>query len=330
VIKDQLKNQGGILGGREVEFVKGDDRGVVAEAVGQARKLALEEKVNILTCGGVSAASFAAVAQAAEEMKTPYVAYATIFGVANMKYCAALWCNEPFINRIARFLIDVVKPKTVAWLAYDLEDSHDMINGVEGVPGFEERIKAAGINIVYEQYFPTDTADFSPYLTKIKYADPDILLTCLNGVGQTTAILKQINELGGCGSMKYFCVSEAGTTQTVMKWPAALGTYASVLWLPGSDDPGMKAFEDAYVQHFNQQPDPNLSYFYNALWTAIKAIELAGTDKPEEVAAALRSGNLEWDSAWGHIRIGTDGIGETTMMVAQIQEEGKLVKVWPQ
>jgi branched-chain amino acid transport system substrate-binding protein len=330
VIQDQLKNQGGILGGREVEFVRGDDRGMVAESVGQARKLALEEKVDILTLGGVSAASFTAVADVAEEVKVPYVAFATIFGVADMKYCAACFCNEPFIARIANFLIDVVKPKTVAWLAYDLEDTRDMIDGVEDVPGFRERIEAEGIDVVYEQYFPLDTVDFSPYLTKIKYVNPDILLSCLNGAGQAITINKQIMELGGWGSMKYFCTSEQGTNKTAINMPAAVGTYTAVLWLPGSDEPGMKAFEDAYTQHFGHLPDPALTYFYNSIWTAIKAIEMAGTTDHDKVAEALRSGNLEWVSAWGHLRIGTDGKGVPTMMVAQIQEGGELVKVWPQ
>ena len=103
----------------------------------------------------------------------------------------------------------------------------------------------------------------------------------------------------------------------------------SALWLPGSDEPGMKAFEDAFTQKYGRLPNPTLTYFYNCFWTAIKAIELAGTDDPGKVAEALRSGNLEWDSAWGPLRIGTDGIGQVSMIVAQVQEGGKLVKVWP-
>src|SRR4030042_998973 len=39
VVEQQLKDMGGILGGSQGQFVRGDDRGVVAEAVGQARKL---------------------------------------------------------------------------------------------------------------------------------------------------------------------------------------------------------------------------------------------------------------------------------------------------
>ena len=88
LVEWQVKNQGGILGGREAKFIVGDDRGVVAEAAAQAKKLILEEKVVMLTFGGVSVASFDAVAAVAEELKVPYVALAAISGMANRKYCA--------------------------------------------------------------------------------------------------------------------------------------------------------------------------------------------------------------------------------------------------
>jgi len=330
VVEEQLKNQGGILGGREVQFVRGDDRGVVAESAGQAKKLIVDDKVAILTCGGVSSPSFTAVADVAEELKVPYVAFATIYGLrlGKYSYSACLFGSETVHNRIASFLIDVVKPKTVAWLAHDLEDSHSMLYGVEGVVGVKERLKDKGIETVYEQFFPLDTMDFSPYLTKIKYVNPDILVSWLNSAGQAITINKQIMELGGWGSIRYFSSLETGTNKTAINLPSAVGTYAAVMWLPGSDDPGMKAFEDAFVQRHGWLPTPELTFFYNCLWTAIKAIELAGTDDPDKVAEALRSGNLEWDSAWGHLRISPDGIGVPTTMVAQIQEGGELVKVW--
>jgi len=333
LVEDQIKNSGGILGGREVKFVRGDDRGNTADAVAQAKKQALEDKVTITTLGGESAAQFTAVADALEPLKVPYLAMSTIYGLASGKYqyCACLYTHEPAIARIANFLTEVIKPKTVAFLCYDAEDSRSFLNGAEGVAGTRDRLKAQGIDITYEQYFPQDSMDFSQYLTKIKYLNPDVLVTILNSTGQAITIVKQIAELGGWGNMKYFNATETGANPAVTKISSAVGTYVSVLWLAGSDEPGMKAFEDAYVGKYGREPDPVLTYFYNCFWTAIKAIELAGSDDPLKVAQALRSGNLEWDSAWGPLRIPTDGRGvPTMMMVAEIQEGSKLVKVWPQ
>ena len=142
LVEEQVKNMGGILGGREVKFVRGDDRGMVAEAAAQAKKLILDDKVAILTLGGESAAQFTAVAEVAEELKVPYVAMSVIYGVAAKKYSAYLYGLEAIHNRIASFLADELKPKTVAFLLYNAEDTHTMLNGVEGVSGVRDRLKA--------------------------------------------------------------------------------------------------------------------------------------------------------------------------------------------
>ena len=91
IVEDQLKNTGGILGGREVQFVRGDDRGVIAESAGQATKLALEDKVTIMTLGGVTGASMSAVADVAEELKVPFVGLTAAHNVADKKYSAFLY-----------------------------------------------------------------------------------------------------------------------------------------------------------------------------------------------------------------------------------------------
>ena len=75
-VSEQVHNTGGILGGREVMFIRGDDGGTVAGAIACARKLIQEDKVSILTIGGISAASFSAVSDVAEELNVPYMALA--------------------------------------------------------------------------------------------------------------------------------------------------------------------------------------------------------------------------------------------------------------
>ncbi len=331
VLQAQLKNMGGILGGREVKFVKGDDRGAIAETVAQAKKLILDDKVTILTMGGLGAQFFTAVANVAEELKVPYVPFGTIYDIAKYKYSACMIHHLIFINRIANFPIEVVKPKTVALFAVDTEDSHSMFNGVpdEGVVGARQIMEAAGIEVVYEDYFDIQVQDMSPFITKIKYAKPDLLITLLNNTAQAINLNKQVSELGGLGEIKYFSANEPGANATALKQPWTVGSYVGALWVPGSDDPGMKAFEDAFKQVHNRVPSTEYSYFYNDFWTAIKAVQLAGVDDREKVAEALRSGNLEWDSAWGHMRIGTDGKATVTASVAQVLEGGKIVKVWP-
>ena len=329
VVQQQLKDMGGILGGREVKWVRADDRGVVAESVAQAKKLALEDKVDMLLFGGISGSSYQAVAMEAEELKIPYISPATIYGGATMKYNISIYTSDVIIDRVANFVTDYVKPKTVAWLAYDDESFHSQLDGVEGVVGCRERWKEQGIDIIYEQYFPQGTMDFSPYLTKIKYLKPDLVVITAGSSDQAITINKQIMELGGWGDLKIYHTTVASSNQRAVSMPAALSNYTAVEFILGSDELGMNAFEDAFKRVHGRSPSPELAYFYNNFWTGIKAIELAGTTDRDKVAQAMRSGNLEWDSAWGHLRIGTNGTGDVKGTVVQIQEGGKLVKVWP-
>ena len=328
VVEQQVKDIGGILGGREVKWVRADDRGVVAKSVGQAKKLALEDKVDMLLFGGISGSSYNAVAQVAEELKIPYISPATIYDQATMKYNISIYTSDVIIDRVANFVTDYVKPKTVAWLAYDDESFHNQLDGVEGVVGARERWKEQGIDIIYEQYFPQGTMDFSPYLTKIIYLKPDLVVITAGSSDQAITINKQIMELGGWGDLKVYHTTAASSNRKTVSMPAALGTYTAVEFMAGSDEPGMKAFEDAFKKVHGRLPTPELAYFYNNFWTGIRAMELAGTTDRDKVAQAMRSGNLEWDSAWGYLRIPTDGKGAPNLGVAQVQEGGKLVKVW--
>ena len=329
VVEQQVKDMGGILGGRQVKFVRGDDGSTLAGVVGQARKLALEENVDMLLFGGFSGAAFNAVAQAAEELKVPYISPATIYGQETMKYNIALYTSAPIIDRVVDFPIEFVKPKTIAFLAYDDQAMRMQLDGEGGTVGGRERWKAAGIDLVYEQYFPFDTMDFSAYLTKIKYLKPDLVIVESNNLGAQITINKQIMELGGWGDIKVFNAASTSSSQKAVSMPAMLGNYVSVEWMAGSDEPGMKAFEEAFKKVHGRSPTPDMAYYYNNFWMGIKAMELAGTSDREKVAQAMRSGNLEWDSAWGPLRIPPDGKGIVNLTVAQVQEEGTLVKVWP-
>ena len=330
VVEQQVKDMGGILGGRQVEFVKGDDGGVIAEAVGQVRKLALDKKVDMLLVGGESGASMDAVGQEADTLKVPFVAPNLDYSQTLLPYNVSLTYSASWIDRVANFPIEFVKPKTIAWLAWDDQGARRQLDGVLGIVGARERWKEKGIDLIYEQYFPQETMDFSSYLTTIKYKNPDLAIISTNNLGQSITINKQIMELGGWGDMKVWYANESSSGQKAVSMPAELGAYISALWIPGSDDPGMKAFEDAFKKTMGREPTNDLTYYYNCYLAGIKAIELAGTTDHEKVAQAMHSGNLEFDSAWGHMRIAQNGFATFNMPVAQVLEGGNLVKVWPQ
>lgn len=317
LVEKQVKDMGGILGGREVKVVKYDSRGNVAEAIAGATKLLKEDKVSALVYGGASGADNIAVSDFAESNHILYVDYAGLPDLSEKKYTVTgmtTW-DEPY-NAEINLTNNVLKPKTAAILAADTTDGH------EHVEGYKKGIEPAGTKIVYEQYTPVDTNDFTPYLTKIKYADPDVLLMFFQPSETYLSIAKQIMELGGWENIKVMCTAAA---EPSAKLSGADGWYIFVLWLPGMSYPGAVKFEQDFQAMYGRIPSSAQVYFYNPLWTAIYAIDLAGTDTDlEKIAQTARSGKLEWDTPLGHAHYTQDGSAGLYLSVAHI-ENGKLV-----
>ena len=320
LVEKQVKDMGGILGGREVKVVKYDSRGTVAEAIAGATKLLKEDKVSALVYGGASGADNIAVSDYAEANHILYVNYAGLPDLAEKKFTVTgmtTW-DEPYVAEYD-FTNKVLKPKTVAILASDTTDSHQNLEGYK--KGLE-----AGIKTVYEQYTPVNTADFTPYLTKIKYANPDALLIFYQPSESYLSIAKQIMELGGWGNIEV--LSTAAAEQSA-KLPGAEGWYVFVLWLPGLSYPGAVKFQQDFQAMNGRMPSSVQVYFYNPLWTAIYAINLAGTDTDlEKIAQTARSGKLEWDTPMGHAHYTPEGDAGLHLSVAHIEEE-KLVLLQP-
>jgi len=317
LVEKQVKDMGGILGGREVKVVKYDSRGTVAEAIAGATKLLKEDKVSALVYGGASGADNIAVSDFAEANHILYVDYAGLPELAEKKFTVTgmtTW-DEPYVAEYD-FTNKVLKPKTAAILASDLTDSH------EHGQGYKEGVEPAGTKIVYEEYTTVGTADFTPYLTKIKYAKPDVLLLFYQPSESYLAIAKQIMELGGWGDIEVLGTAAA---EQSAKLPGAQGWYVFVLWLPGLPYPGAVKFQQDFQVMYGRMPSSVQVYFYNPLWTAIHAIDLAGTDTDlEKIAQTARSGKLEWDTPMGHAHYTPQGDAGLHLTVAHV-EGGKLV-----
>jgi len=294
LVEKQVKDQGGILGGREVKVVRYDNRGTVAEAVAGADKLFREDEVSALVFGGVSSTEAAGVAGFAEKNQILFVAYGTLEKPAENKFTisATMGARPHFTNAIVDLAIKVLKPKTVAIMGFDLWENHDRFQA------YREGFEAAGIKVVSEQYTPFDLSDYSPYLTRVKYANPDMLVLDYPPSEPYLSIGKQMMELGGWGDMKVVGLPGA---ETAKRLPGVDGMYFISLWFPGDTYPGSVKFETEYkAMNKGATPSSTQVYYYNCLWTVIYAIELAGTTDRVAIGQAARSGNLEWDSPMGH------------------------------
>ena len=310
----------GIMGGRELEVVKCDSRSTTAGVVACARQLLYEEEVATIVWGGWCAADAIAASDFAEEHEIPYFFYGGIpMDIADQKFTVRTSLSFESLMVVADDTIKLLHPKTVTCLALDSTDGRAFMKG------WIERFEAAGIEVLYEEYHPVATTDFTPYLTRIKHLNPDLLMLQATIEGYV-AIAKQIVGLGGLGDTEVMCDPPA---EASMGEEGAQGWYVRTLWYPGLPYPGNKRYEEDYYALYKVKPSISFAvYFYNALWTAIHAIELAGTDTNRvKIAEAARSGNLEWETPIGLYQITPEGEpGSLATLYVQIQER-KLIPV---
>ncbi len=326
MVEEQVKNGGGILGGRPVKVIKFDTGGKgPAEAIAGVQKLVLNEKVAVVCFGGVNLGEIQATSQAAAEHKTLFVETTGAFRDTMSNYTISIaYSLEGKALMDATLVTDVIKPKKIAFFAADDPASRGGIANVKA----DIKVQDPEIQIVSEQYTPLDTSDYSSYITKMKYSNPDLMYLTFIEMGQFISIYKQVMELGGWGNAIVYSSSPAGGSAAVLKMPAAVGIYQYVLWAPGLSFIGAQTFEQDFKNKYNRLPDVNQAYTYNGLWPAIKAIELAGTDTDrEKINQVAHSGQLKWDSPCGPAVFDTNGAASVSGYVMRVGQGGALTEV---
>ncbi|MFA4835164.1 MAG: ABC transporter substrate-binding protein [Dehalococcoidia bacterium] len=319
------EKQGGInVGGvkRPVKFLKYDNKCQVAEAAAAAKKALLDGCVAV-TMGGISGQFGYPIADVTDPAKVLYATFLSNADILdNYHFTVSAFINvEARLDMIAKLIVEKLKPKTVAMFGHNLDIDRDSMKRIK------EKVLALdpGIKIVYEEYYPLDTKDFSPYLTKIKYENPDVLLT-YSANDAYMAIAKQMMDLGGWRDIKLVASTEAGAFPKVEKHPGAQGWYVPLCYLQGHGTPAQIEFGQLWAEKNGSAPSSNHPVIISPLVAAIKAIELAGTDDRAKVAEAARSGKLEYDSPLGYLKIGTDGKSNITGFYVQVLD-GKFVLV---
>ncbi|MFA4836624.1 MAG: ABC transporter substrate-binding protein [Dehalococcoidia bacterium] len=324
VVKNQVAKMGGILGGRPIEFIKYDDGGTVAGATAGIKKSSFEDNVSAVVWGGASAASIAAASDAAEDAKKAPIFFiaAVPENLTERPYSVrARYSLTSAVDTVTYLILNNLKAKKVAIMADDMEEARHRMDMIGN------KLNAAGVSIVSSQFIPLGTVDFASYLTKLKYSNPDVVAVLFSTEACHMAVFKQIMELGGWGNIKYVSTTDGGTGAKTISLPGAKDSYHWVTWVPGLPYPGAKEFEQSFLETHGRAPTPLNVVHYIPLWLAIKAIELAGTDDPQAVARAARSGHLQWESPAGPITVSPDGEPGLSGSMVQVGEGGKLTVV---
>jgi ABC-type branched-chain amino acid transport systems, periplasmic component len=285
---DQQNAKGGVLGGRQLEYVSADNKSDAGESTSAATKLATQDKVAAIL-GPMTSGDTLAAAQVVSDNKVPLI---TPTGTAD-KVTVENGQLKPWIFRAC--FIDPFQGQVAADFAYNnlklkkaavfIDQKGDYSKGLAAA--FEDNFKKSGGEVVAkEQYVAGSDKDFRATLTRIKAANPDVVF--VPGYYQEVGlIVKQAREmqmnqvfLGGDGWGSPQLVDVAGKAALENTYYVNHGAM---------DDPGMAQFAKDFKAKYNSDPDTFAALGYDAANMFIKALESAGSTDPEKLRSALET-----------------------------------------
>jgi branched-chain amino acid transport system substrate-binding protein len=298
-----VQEQGGKLGGREIEFVKVDDESDPAKATDNVNKLVKRDSVDVII-GTVHSGVAMAMARVAKESGTLLIVPNAGAGAVTGALCAKNIFRSSFSNWQPGYAMgDVVAKKghkkvvTITW---------KYAAGDESVAGFKEGF-AKGTNgqgqILKELSLPFPGVEFQALLTEIASLKPDAVYTFFAGGGA----VKFVKDYAGAGLKKSIPLYGAGflTDGTLEAQGAdAEGLLTTLHYADGLNTPRDNSFRLSYAKTYKLQPDVYAVQGYDA--AQMLGIGLAATkgdvSKKAEFADAVRKATI--DSPRGKFTLG--------------------------
>jgi branched-chain amino acid transport system substrate-binding protein len=298
-----VTEQGGKLGGREIEFVKVDDESDPSKATDNVNKLVKRDNVDVIV-GTVHSGVAMAMARVARETGTLLIVPNAGAQAVTGPMCAPNIFRSSFSNWQPGFAAGEVVGKrghkrvvTITW---------KYAAGDESVAGFKEGFAKATNGqgqVLKELSLPFPNVEFQALLTEIAALKPDAVYTFFAGGGA----VKFVKDYAAAGLKKNIPLFGAGflTDGTLEGQGAdADGLMTTLHYADGLDVPRDKAFRLAYAKTFKLQPDVYAVQGYDA--AQILAIGLTATkgDVKDKAAFAAAVRKATIDSPRGKFTIG--------------------------
>ncbi len=286
-----VSEQGGKLGGREIEFFKVDDESDPSKATDNVGKLIKRDQVDVLI-GSVHSGVAMAMAKAAKDSNTLLIVPNAGADAITGPMCAQNIFRSSFTNWQPAYAMGEVAAKkghknaiTITW---------KYAAGTESVKGFKEAFEKNGGKVVRELDLPFPGVEFQALLTEIAAAKPDAVYTFFAGGGA----VKFVKDYAAAGLNKTIPLYGAGflTDGTLeAQGAAAQGLMTTLHYADGLDTPRDKSFRLAYAKAHKLQPDVYAVQGYDA--AQMLGIGLAATQgdvsKKAEFAAAVEKAKID-------------------------------------
>lgn len=255
-----VAEQGGKLGGREVEYVKVDDESDPSKATDNVNKLVKRDNVDVLI-GSVHSGVAMAMAKVAKDTGTVLIVPNAGADAVTGAMCAPNIFRSSFSNWQPGYAMGEVVAKkghkkvvTITW---------KYAAGDESVKGFKESFEKGGGTVVKELNLPFPNVEFQALLTEIAAAKPDAVFTFFAGGGA----VKFVKDYAAAGLKKTIPLYGSGflTDGTLDAQGAdANGLMTALHYADSLNTPRDNAFRLSYAKTYKLQPDVYAVQGYDA------------------------------------------------------------------
>src|SRR6266568_5127120 len=273
-----VEENGGKLGGRDVEYFTVDDESEPAKATDNANRLVQRDKVDVLV-GTVHSGVVMAMVKIARDSGTLLIIPNAGANAATGSQCAPNIFRTSFSNWQPAHPMGKVmyerghrKVVTLTW-KYGA--------GEESVESFKEAFTKLGGSIVKEMYLPFPNVEFQPFITEIGSLKPDAVFVFFAGGGAAkftkdyaAAGLKDKIPLYGTGFLTDCTLEVQGAS--------AQGLLTTLHYGDGIENAKNKQFRYAYGKKYGIQADVYAVQGYDAallLGSGLTAVKGSFGDK---------------------------------------------------
>lgn len=316
---DRINAAGGILGGRKIELVFEDDKGMPQGGVAAVQKLMSVNRVKAITGGTNSSVVLAessitrskilhvngaAQADAITDQGSPW-----LFQINN-----TVSANSRAFNG---YLTKVVKPKTAAYMGENTEFNKTVLEHLK------TSLAAAKIELVNVSTYDADTNDFTSIITRIKSLNPDLLYVSDAYPARASQLWKQVRQLGG---FRAEAMSPGVVNPAMIK--AAEGAMNGVLtgdiFVPTEPSAGTKAFVVEMKKKISEDPGKVHLVAYESVTLIAAAMNKAGTDSDYAAISKTIRDNA-WTTPRGSLKFDEKGRATAPFFFIQQVKDGQLV-----
>src|SRR6478752_7024282 len=263
-----VTEQGGRVGGREIEYVKVDDESDPAKATDNVNKLIKRDNVDVLV-GTVHSGVAMAMAKAAKDNDTLLIIPNAGAVAVTGPMCAQNIFRSSFSNWQPGYAMGEVSGKqgkkkamTITW---------KYAAGDESVAGFKEGFEKAGGKVEKQLTVPFPNVEFQALLTEIAAAKPDVVYAFFAGGGA----VKFVKDYAAAGLNKTIPLVGPGflTDGTLeAQGESAQGLLTTLHYGDGLNIPKNNAFRAAYTKSFTTPPDVYAVQGYDAAQLLIAGV----------------------------------------------------------